>query len=194
VAYGGIMGENYWYAHTPVYDHERLLSFVPRQFIDPVARRPFIAPEYEYNHIQIAEGVEQMRAAGVLTTTGAHGQREGLGLHWEMWMMGQGGMAPIEVLRSATMNGAEALGFGADIGSIEVGKLADLAIMNSNPLEDIRNTDSVCYVMLNGRLYDAWSMEELDVTRSDTDPTVGFFWWDHSYEIRPSCEYDNQPN
>ena len=173
VAYGGIMGENYWYAHTPVYDHERLLSFVPRQFIDPVARRPFIAPEYEYNHIRIAEGVEQMREAGVLTTTGAHGQREGLGLHWEMWMMGQGGMPPLEILRSATLNGATALGFDHDIGSIEVGKLADIAILDADPLADIRNTDSVSIVMLNGRLYDAATMNEVGNHPNTRAP----FWW-----------------
>ncbi len=161
VAYGGIMGENYWYAHTHVWEDERLARFVPREVIDARSRRPFIAPEEEYNHVRSAENAKRLVDAGVSVQLGAHGQREGLGAHWELWMFCQGGMTPLQALRCGTLNGAHYLGMDKDIGSLEVGKLADLDVLDKNPLEDIRNSESVRYVMVNGRLYDAASMDEI---------------------------------
>jgi hypothetical protein len=161
VGYGGIWGERYWYQHTDVHHHDKLLNFVPYAFVDPVARRRAMAPEKEYNHIRIAEGCKQLADRGVIVTVGAHGQREGLGAHWEMWMYAQGGMTPLEVLRVGTLNGARYLGLDGDVGSLEPGKLADLAVLDGNPLENIRNTDSVSMVMVNGRLYDAATMDEI---------------------------------
>jgi imidazolonepropionase-like amidohydrolase len=110
----------------------------------------------------------------VKVNVGAHGQRQGLAAHWEMWMLAQGGMTPMEVLRAGTLNGAEYIGLGDDIGSLENGKLADLIVLEKNPLEDIRNTDSVELVMVNGRLYDAATMNQLfpeEVTRPP-------LWWE----------------
>ena len=95
-----------------------------------------------------------------MVSIGAHGQREGLASHWEMWGFAQGGMTPMETLRTATITPARALGFDQEIGSIEVGKLADLVILEQNPLEDIYRTDEVYQVMQNGRLFDAASMKE----------------------------------
>jgi imidazolonepropionase-like amidohydrolase len=161
VAYGGISGERYWYQHTNVWENERLLSFVPRFVIDPRARRRMMAPEEEYNHIDIARGCKRLTDAGVKVNVGAHGQREGLAAHWEMWMFEQGGMTPMEALRSGTLNGAEYIGLDGDIGSIEVGKLADLAILDKNPLENLRDSESVRWVMVNGRLYDAATMNQI---------------------------------
>ncbi len=161
VAYGGIFGERYWYQHTNVYEHERLLSFVPREEIDPVARRRYMAPESEYNHFATARQVNKLAENGVLVNIGAHGQREGLGAHWEMWMLSQGGMSGMDVLRAATINGARYLAMDDEIGSLEPGKLADMIVLDRDPLENIRNTDSVKYVMVNGRLYDAATMNQL---------------------------------
>jgi len=161
VAYGGISGERYWYQHTNVWENERLMSFVPRHQVDPVARRRTMAPEQEYNHIRNAEVCKALTDAGVKVNIGAHGQREGLAAHWEMWMFEQGGMTPMEALRAATLNGAAYIGMDRDIGSIEVGKLADLAVLDKNPLENLRDSESVRWVMVNGRLYDAATMNQI---------------------------------
>ncbi len=170
VGYGGIWGERYWYQHTDVSNHERLMNFVPYPFVDPVARRRTMAPEREYNHVRIAENCKALSDRGVLVNLGAHGQREGLGSHWELWMLAQGGMSPLEVLRAGTLNGARYLGLDGDLGSIEPGKLADLAILDENPLENIRNTDSVSMVLLNGRLYDAATMDEIGLHPETREP------------------------
>jgi hypothetical protein len=92
---------------------------------------------------------------------GGHGQMDGLGDHWELWAMSAGGMKPHDVLRVATIFGAEAIGFGQDLGSVEPGKLADLIVLDANPLDDIHNTASIKYVMKNGRLYDGNTLDEV---------------------------------
>ena len=78
-----------------------------------------------------------------------------------------------EALRSATISGAEYLGLDGDLGSLEVGKLADLVILDENPLEDIKNSESIKYVMVNGRLFDAWTMNQL----GNHPHTAAPFWW-----------------
>ena len=90
---------------------------------------------------------------------GAHGQLQGLGAHWELWMLQQGGMTPMEALRAATIDGARYLGLDGELGSLEKGKLADLIVLDRNPLENIRHSDSVSMVMSNGRLYDGEDVE-----------------------------------
>ncbi len=161
VAYGGIMGENYWYAKTHVWEDERLLRFVPRRIIDARSRRPFTAPDEEWNHIPAAGMAKALLDAGVSVQLGAHGQREGLAAHWEMWMFVQGGMTPLEAIRCATLNGARYLGLDGDIGSLAPGKLADLVVLDKNPLENIRDTEAIRYVMQNGRLYDGLRLDEI---------------------------------
>ena len=92
---------------------------------------------------------------------GAHGQREGLGAHWETWMMEQGGMRPMDALKTATIYGARYLGLERDLGSLEPGKLADILVLERNPLENLRNTEAIRYTVVNGRMYDARTMNEL---------------------------------
>ncbi len=77
-----------------------------------------------------------------------------------MWALSAGGMDNLDVLRVATLEGAKAIGLDNEIGSIEAGKLADLVVMDSNPLEDIANTNSISRVMVNGTLYDAWTLAQ----------------------------------
>lgn len=160
VAYGGIQGDNYWYAHTEVWKNERLMRWVPYEVVAPRARRREIAPEKDYNHIRIAAGAAQLQDAGVKVGLGAHGQREGLAAHWELWMFVQGGMTPMEALRAGTIDGARMLGMDKDLGSLEAGKLADIVILERDPLEDIRNSEYVDQVMVNGRLFDTETMQE----------------------------------
>jgi imidazolonepropionase-like amidohydrolase/Tol biopolymer transport system component len=161
VGYGGLSGEYYWYQHTNVWENERLLRFVPREVVDARARRRVMAPDDDFNHILIGRGAKQVLDAGGLVQLGAHGQLQGLGAHWELWMLQQGGMTNLEAIRCATINGAKYLGLDAELGSLEKGKLADLIVLDRNPLENIRNSESIAMVMLNGRLYDGRTLNEI---------------------------------
>ena len=170
VAYGGVWGENYWYQKTNVWDDKRLLAFVPRRVVDSRSRRPVMAPEDEFNHLRIAEVTKELNDKGVSVQLGAHGQREGLGAHWELWMFGQGGMKPLQALRAATLSGAHYLGLDGDIGSLEEGKLADLLVLEKNPLEDLRNSTSIQYTMVGGRLFDAMTLDEVGGRQRKQEP------------------------
>jgi imidazolonepropionase-like amidohydrolase/Tol biopolymer transport system component len=161
VGYGGLWGENYWYAHEKVFAHERLRTFVPPRELDARARRRTLASAGDWNHFAIAKLCKELLAAGVEIQLGAHGQREGLAAHWELWMFVQGGMTPHEALRAGTLAGAHYLGLDRDIGSLEVGKLADLAVIDGDVLADIRKSEAVRYTLVNGRLYDARTMDEI---------------------------------
>ncbi len=160
VAYGGQWGENYWYDRTNVWENERLLNFTPRSIIDSRSRRRTTSEYGDYNHIDVSKAVKQIAAGGTKINLGAHGQIQGLGAHWELWMFVQGGATPLQAIRYATLNGASYLGMDKEIGSLEVGKLADLVVMDNNPLDDIRNSERIKYVMVNGRLYDSMTMNE----------------------------------
>jgi imidazolonepropionase-like amidohydrolase len=85
----------------------------------------------------------------------------------------QGGMTPMQALRCGTVDGARYLGLDRELGSLERGKLADLVVLDKNPLENIRNSDSVRMVMLNGRLYDATTMNEIGNHPRQRPP---FYW------------------
>jgi len=161
VAYGGQWGENYWYDRTNVWENEKLLTFTPRSVIDARARRRTTSEYGDYNHIDIAKAAKQIADAGTKVNLGAHGQIQGLGAHWELWMLVQGGMTPLQAIRAATINGAHYLGMDKEIGSLEAGKLADLIIMDANPADDIRNSEKIKYVMINGRLYDSATLNEM---------------------------------
>lgn len=181
VNYAGMSGEYYFYQHDNVWENEKLLTFTPRSEIDSRARHRTMIPEAEYEngHVLTAEAIDTLASAGVKINLGAHGQIQGLGAHWELWMLQQGGMSNIQALRSATMNGAYYLGMDEQIGSLTEGKLADLIVLDENPLEDIRHTNSVRYTMINGRLYDANTLNE--VGNYDL-PRTKFFWELNNYD------------
>lgn len=161
VSYGGIWGENYWYQDSDVWKHPLLSKFVPKNILYPRSIRRTMAPKEDYNHFNSARVAKELQDLGVGVQLGAHGQREGLGSHWEMWMFAQGGMTPLQVIRAATIDGAKYLGMDQYIGSLEAGKLADLVILDSDPIKDIYSTDQVHGVMVNGRLYHSDSMDEI---------------------------------
>jgi adenine deaminase len=78
-----------------------------------------------------------------------------------MWNIASGVMKPMDVLRVATIYGAESIGLGKQVGSLEAGKLADLIVLDANPLENVRNTTSVRYTIVNGRIFDSATMNEI---------------------------------
>lgn len=173
VAYGGPFGENYWYQHTDVWKEPILSRWVPRRLLDARSRRRVMVPDEENNLLSVARVAKQINDLGIPTSIGAHGQREGLGAHWDMWSFALGGMTPMQALATGTINPARALGFDRDIGSIEPGKLADLVVLDANPLDNIRNTTSIRYTIANGRVYDG-DMNEVGTRKKARAP----FWFE----------------
>jgi len=170
VGYGGLDGEHYWYARTDVWKHPILSRYVPRTVLEPRSVRRMTAPEEDFNVIKVARTATELQRAGVAVNIGAHGQREGLAAHWEMWTLALGGMTPLEAIRAATLNGAKYLGMDKDIGSLEIGKLADLSIIDGDVLADIRKSDRLTHVMINGRLYESATMNEVGATPKPRKP------------------------
>lgn len=174
VQYGGPFGENYWYEHYDIHADPKVQHFTPHSELDARAlRRPGWFADSEYSFTQIAAQAAKIVAAGGRVGLGGHGQMQGLGVHWELWSIATGGMPPHDVLRVGTIFGAEAIGVGKDLGSLEPGKLADLQVLERNPLENIRNTNSLRYVMKNGRLYDANTLNEI----APRAKTLERMWW-----------------
>jgi imidazolonepropionase-like amidohydrolase/Tol biopolymer transport system component len=161
VNYAGLNSEYYWYQDSNVWEHELLGRYTPLAELTARSRRVAQAAEDDYFFKTVAASGKALQDRGVLVTVGAHGQLQGLGYHWEMWSLAEGGMTPEKVLQAATIDGARYLNMDREIGSLEVGKLADFVVLNKNPLDDIRNTDSVAMVSIDGRLYDSSSMNQV---------------------------------
>ena len=169
VSYGGPFGENWFFTRENPHDDPKLRRFIPHGELDRLTRRRGAGVdagpggwfrEEEYVFRQHAEGVKAIVEAGGVAGVGSHGQLQGLGYHWELWAMQSGGLSEHDALRVATALGAEAIGLDGDLGSIVPGKLADLVVLDADPLDDIRNTNRIRYVMKNGRLYDGDTLDE----------------------------------
>jgi hypothetical protein len=124
---------------------------------------------------QLDSMLAQVAAVGGRVAVGGHSNPPGTATQMQMWSYVEGGMPPLDALRSATLRGAEALGFDKDLGSLEVGKVADILILDANPLQDIRNTRKIGMVLFNGRLYDGSTLAEL-WPRKRVVPR--HWWWD----------------
>lgn len=173
VTFGGLTSEDYFYQHTEVWKHPILSNFVPPTVLQPRSVRRLAAPDEDFRDNAAAAAAKVLLDAGIMVNTGAHGQREGLGTHWEMWSFERGGFSPMEALSAATINPAKYLAMDADVGSLEPGKLADMVIMNANPLDDIRNTDRISHVMINGHIYEADTLREAYTGDAELEP---FYW------------------
>ncbi|MFT4736953.1 MAG: Tol biopolymer transport system component [Paraglaciecola sp.] len=174
VSYGGPWAEEYFYSTENVVGDVKLNFFTPKIEIDQKARRRkawFIPEEHIFS--RHGEFVGDLVSEGGLAGVGSHGQLQGLGYHWELWAIQSGGMPELDALKVATILGAKAIGLSKDLGSIEVGKLADLVILDKNPLENIRHTNTISHVMKNGRLYVTETLDEI-YPREKKAPN--FYW------------------
>ncbi|MEP6785428.1 MAG: amidohydrolase family protein [Sphingomonadales bacterium] len=174
VTYGGPAGDPYWRAHTEVWKHPLLSKHAPPALLEAQNVRRVIAPEEDYVDAASAREAKKLADRGIQVSIGAHGQQAGLGPHWELWSFVRGDWTPIEALRAGTIMPATSLGYAKDVGSLEVGKLADLVVLDADPTVDIRNSDKVYRVMLGGRLYDPTTMNEV-VTGTRTRAP---YWWE----------------
>jgi Tol biopolymer transport system component len=184
VQYGGPWAENYFYESTDVHGDTKMRRFTPHKDLDgTVLRRPWFH-EQEYSFPLAAKVLADIVAAGGKIGLGGHGQRQGIQCHWELWAIASGGMSNQDVLKVGTIFGAEAIGLAKDLGTLEKGKLADLLVLDRNPLENIRNTNSVRFVMKNGELYDA---ETLDQIWPQQKKLPRQYWWDLEPTLRKTA-------
>jgi imidazolonepropionase-like amidohydrolase/Tol biopolymer transport system component len=173
VSYGGLAGEPYWDQKIDVWK-EPLLVHTPPDRLTAKLVRVTKAPEEDFVDDDNAREAHKLAKRGVKVAIGAHGQQAGIGSHFELWSFVRGGMTPLEALAAGTITSAQSLGMAKDIGSLEVGKLADLVVLDADPTTDIRNSSKVAQVMLGGRMYDARTMNEAGTGSARRLP----YWWE----------------
>jgi hypothetical protein len=159
VSYGGPTGRQYYLTNTNVDEEARLRTFTPHDELDKWKNTDYNRAD-QYVFPLHAKQIKKWVEGGARLGLGSHGEVQGIGAHWELWMMASGGLKPQDALRAATIHSADAIGLAGDVGSLEVGKMADLIVLDANPLDDLKNTSKISQVMKNGRLFDAATLNE----------------------------------
>ncbi|MEM7690070.1 MAG: amidohydrolase family protein [Pseudomonadota bacterium] len=173
VTYGGLAGDPYWRQATDVYDHPLMIHTPPKVLLASSGRR-VKAPEWAFVDDDAAREAKKISDRGVTVSIGAHGQQPGIGAHWEIWSFARGGFSAVEALKTATIYPAQSLGMEKDVGSLEVGKLADLLVLSADPTANVRDSDKIESVMLGGRMYDAKTMQEVATGEGGRRA----YWWE----------------
>ena len=161
VAYGGPENKHFMIARENAYNEPRLKRFT---FQPDLARRTRTAvwvPEDEFIFKGVSEAAATIVKHGGLVGVGAHHEVQGIGTPWDLILLSSGGMPLHDILRVGTIFGARSIGLEKDLGSVETGKLADLIVLDANPLENLRNIMRIKYVMRNGQLFESETLDEL---------------------------------
>jgi imidazolonepropionase-like amidohydrolase len=182
---GGPPAQDRFIAEQNPHDDRKFRRLTPHFASDQMTRRRQWREPGEYSYAAVAEGAARVQRAGGVVGMGAHGEMPGIGYHWELEAHAAGGMTPIEILRAATIGGATTIGRAAEFGSIEVGKFADLVILNGDPRADIRNARDIAAVMKNGRLYDD---ETLDPVWPEAPPLAAPWFASESWNYEGDKE------
>jgi Tol biopolymer transport system component/imidazolonepropionase-like amidohydrolase len=144
---------NYYRPRTNLLNDPKYRRFVPRSSIEFSTQGDSIVPDDQFSFPLVAEGLKDIIRAGGYGALGAHGEQVGVGTHWELWSYASA-LTPLEALTIATKHGAYFIGLDEYLGSLRAGKFADLVVLNSDPLTNIRNSIDIAYVMKAGILYD----------------------------------------
>jgi Tol biopolymer transport system component/imidazolonepropionase-like amidohydrolase len=180
VAGPGPWNDQFWTQSSELWTDPKLRRFAPWRKLEAHTRQRDLRPATDYTFPILAQGVADIIAAGGHGAIGAHGQQHGIASHWEVWMLASA-MSPHDALRVATLDGARMLGVDAQLGSVETGKLADLMVIDGNPLADIRQTANIAWVMRGGRLHSGDTLDEIWPAKK---PFGKFFW--QMDEARPT--------
>jgi hypothetical protein len=183
-----LLADSFFQEREDIRSDQKLRRFTPDEWLDAYSLRPAWSEldVSQYQFPEQAKDIAKIVAAGGLVGMGAHGHLHGLGAHWELWAMAMGGVKPMDLLRIGTINGATAIGLQRYLGSLEAGKLADLVVLDTSPLDDIHNTTDIRYVMKNGRLYVANTLEEVWPRSKPLDHQ---YWWDYRTEREDRSTY-----
>ena len=151
---------DYWFQESNVWQDAKQRRWFPWRALVPHTRVRMTRPVTDYSYPLVAQAMADIIAEGGWGALGSHGEHHGLAPHWELWM-GASALGNHGALEVASLHGARFLGADKDLGSLEVGKLADLVVLNANPLQNIRATADARYVMKGGVLYDAMSLDQV---------------------------------
>jgi hypothetical protein len=154
-------GQDYFIVARKPNSDPKLNRFAPRFIVDMKTRKRDWRELDDDLFPAYAASARKVMLAGGTVGMGSHGEIPGLGFHWEMEAHVLGGWTAAEALRAATLGSAEAIGREADLGSIEAGKVADLVVLDRDPLANIQNSLSLSMVMQGGQLYDANTLSQL---------------------------------